>query len=278
MIVDFTASSKNILDIATVTAGKDLRRFAQCRDTVEIGLLLSGSATLQLLGRGYALSAGDSYTVSPNTVLSLTAFSKDARLLWLTFSMDMIHPHPEHFFYRDFWEPLTLGAMQLPPYLPVTHPVAPAIRSQLTELLHTTDRSQRFAALMDLCLLLIPYCLYPADSTPELGIANRTVRFCMIFILNHYHRQIRLPRIARYVKCHPNYLCNLFKAYTGMTVFEYLYHIRVEAAAELLRKEDLSISRVAEVTGFPSRNMFYKKFRQIMGQSPTTYRNQYFNH
>ena len=278
MVADYTPSTKNHISAAVLTAGEDLRCFAQCRDTAEVGLLLSGTATVQLSGNRYTLSPGDIYTASPNAVLSLTAFSEDARLLLLTFSMDMIRCHPEHFFYRDFWEPLTLGVMHLPPYLPATHPVAPAIRSQLTELLRTTDRLQRFAALMELCLLLIPHCLYPADSAPKLGIANRTVRFCMIFILNHYHRQIRLPRIARYVKCHPNYLCNLFKAYTGMTVFEYLYHIRVEAAAELLCKDDLSISRVAEVTGFPSRSMFYKKFRQITGQSPTTYRNQHFNH
>lgn len=278
MVVDHTPSTENHISAVVLTAGEDLRCFAQCRDTAEAGLLLSGTATVQLSGNRYTLSPGDIYTASPNAVLSLTAFSEDARLLRLRFSMDMICPHPEHFFYRDFWEPLSQGSMQLPPHLPENHSAAPALGELLTTILHTTDRLQCFALLMELCLVLMPHCIYAPDNAPELGVANRTVRLCMIYIINQYHKKIRLARIARYVKCHPNYLCSLFKSHTGMTVVEYLYHIRVETAAELLCKEDLSVSKIAEVTGFPNRSMFYKKFRQIMGLSPTTYRKKYSIH
>ena len=278
MITEYIRPTKNHISAAVLQAGEDLQCFAHCQDTVEVGLLLSGTATVLLSGKEYTLSPGTVYTANPDAIRCLTAFSEDARLLRLIFSPDMICPHPEHFFYRDFWEPLSRGTMQLPPHLPADHPALPVIRELLMTILNTTDRLQCFTFLMELCLTLMPHCIYTPESTPDLGVANRTVQLCMVYIINQYHKKIRLARIARYVKCHPNYLCSLFKSHTGMTVVEYLYHIRVETAAELLCKDDLSISKISEVTGFPNRSTFYKKFRQIMGVSPSTYRKEHTIH
>lgn len=267
--------TQNHMEATLFTAGENLQNFAGSRDAVTIGLVLSGAITVQLAGTSYFLSANEIFTAAPNTVHGLVEFSQDAQLLLLTFSMDMIRTQPEHFFFLDFWLPLSQGTMALPPHLPASHPSLPALQSLLTNLLHTTDRLQRFVFLMEICLQLIPCCAYPPENQLHLGIENRNVRLCMIYIINFYHRNLRLAQIARYAKCHPNYLCAIFKAYTGQTVMEYLCHIRVEAAAELLRTEDMSINKIAELTGFSSRNMFYKKFRQITGLSPTTYRKKY---
>lgn len=267
--------TQNHISAAILKAGEDLVRSAGFRDTVEVALLLSGTVTMQLSGNQYTLSTGDISTVAPNIVHGVTAFSADAQLLLLTFSTDMIRCHQDHFFYWDFWKPLQDGSIQLPPFLPAEHLAAPMLQRQMLNLLHTDDPFRRFACLMELCLQLIPFCTYPPENEPILGVANKHVRRCMIYIINHYHHKVRLERIARYVKCHPNYLCNIFKAHTGMTIMEYLYYTRVETAAKLLLTEDVSIHQICEISGFPNRNMFYKKFRQIMGMSPTTYRNKH---
>lgn len=262
------------ISVSILRVGEDLRCFAGFREAVTVSMVLSGAVTVQLAGSSYPLSTGDIYIAAPHAVYGISRFSEDAQLLLVTFSMEVIRTQPEHFFYRDFWQPLSQGMVALPNRIPASHPAAPALSGLMLELTKTSGL-RRFACLMEICLQLIPLCTYPPENQPVLGVDNRKVRLCMIYIINFYHRKFELKRVARYVKCHPNYLCALFKSHTGMTVVDYLYQIRVEAAAELLETVDLSISKVSELTGFPSRNMFYKKFRQIMGISPTVYRSQY---
>ena len=57
----------------------------------------------------------------------------------------------------------------------------------------------------------------------------------------------------------------------GQTIFEYLARYRIEAAAELLKKEDLPVSRVAEMVGFRSESLFYQKFKEHTGMTPKAY-------
>jgi two-component system response regulator YesN len=83
---------------------------------------------------------------------------------------------------------------------------------------------------------------------------------------------VRGHLLAAHVHLHPNYLCALFKEHTGERIFDYLTRVRVDTAAAILRREDISVSRLAEQTGFPSESLFYQKFRQQMGMSPKAYR------
>ena len=66
----------------------------------------------------------------------------------------------------------------------------------------------------------------------------------------------------------------LFKEYTGQTVVAYLTRYRIEAAAELLLREDLPVSQIAELTGFRSESLFYQKFKEFTGMTPKAYQKQ----
>ena len=70
------------------------------------------------------------------------------------------------------------------------------------------------------------------------------------------------------------YLCRIFKESIGVSFISYLNTIRIKAACELLRTEDLFLSEVAIRCGFNSTPYFCKVFKDEKGVSPSEYRNK----
>lgn len=64
----------------------------------------------------------------------------------------------------------------------------------------------------------------------------------------------------------------MFRRVTGQSIVDYINNRRIEAAQKLLETTELSISAVAEQTGFASAAHFRRVFRDVMGTGPLQYR------
>lgn len=69
-------------------------------------------------------------------------------------------------------------------------------------------------------------------------------------------------------------LYNRVKQLTDMGSNEYINKLRMEKAAELLKQTDLSITVIAEQTGFSTSRYFSTAFKKYMGITPTQYKSQ----
>ncbi len=63
-----------------------------------------------------------------------------------------------------------------------------------------------------------------------------------------------------------------FRGATGLSPVEFHIQRRIEYACRLIRSSALSISEIAETTGFNDANYFSRQFRKVMGMSPRQYR------
>ena len=70
------------------------------------------------------------------------------------------------------------------------------------------------------------------------------------------------------------YLCRIFKESIGVSFVSYLNTVRIKAACELLRTEDIFLSDIAIRCGFNSTPYFCKVFKDEKGMSPSEYRNR----
>ena len=68
------------------------------------------------------------------------------------------------------------------------------------------------------------------------------------------------------------YLSLIVKEKLGVTIGTVLASMRVELAARMLRKPELSIQQVAEAMSFPDQSTFGKFFKKHSGLSPLKYR------
>lgn len=67
-------------------------------------------------------------------------------------------------------------------------------------------------------------------------------------------------------------LYNRIKQATGMSPNEYLNRVRMERAKTLLRESRLSITEIAEATGFASSRYFSTAFKKYTGSTPSQYK------
>ncbi|MBL7473852.1 helix-turn-helix transcriptional regulator [Robertkochia sediminum] len=94
-------------------------------------------------------------------------------------------------------------------------------------------------------------------------------------VIRNFREPISLGDIAAKVHMTPNAFCRYFKTRTNKTFFEYLIAVRVEHACEMLRtREEMAMADVAYACGFRTLSNFNRKFKELTGVTPRSYKYQ----
>lgn len=87
-----------------------------------------------------------------------------------------------------------------------------------------------------------------------------------------YAQPLDIPALARVALVSEAHFIRTFRATFGETPHRYLQRRRVERAMALLRDTDRSVTQVCVDVGFTSLGTFSRVFRDIVGESPSSYR------
>lgn len=83
-----------------------------------------------------------------------------------------------------------------------------------------------------------------------------------------------LDSLGKRVHLTPTSLCRAFKIYTGKSVFDYLIERRIQAAMMQMLSGNEKLTTIALNSGFNDLAHFYRKFKELVGVTPGTYRRQ----
>lgn len=97
------------------------------------------------------------------------------------------------------------------------------------------------------------------------------VRAALDEITNNY-KQANLSSVAHSYQVSLAYVSECVRAETGRTYKELLQQHRLEMAARLLRRSDMTIQQIIGQVGYENTSYFYRLFRAHYGQSPREYR------
>lgn len=89
-----------------------------------------------------------------------------------------------------------------------------------------------------------------------------------------YSDELDLATLAAIAHVTPAHLVRSFRGVFGETPHRYLQRRRVERAMFLLRTLDWPVTRVCVEVGFTSLGTFGRTFRDLVGESPTSYRSR----
>ncbi len=92
------------------------------------------------------------------------------------------------------------------------------------------------------------------------------------FIRLNYRSSLSLSEIAKALHINASYASRLFSSKYGKTITEYITHVRIEHAKNLLTTTDASIGNIALNVGFEDVNYFSRLFKKHTGCSPCKYR------
>ncbi|WP_028067866.1 helix-turn-helix transcriptional regulator [Solirubrobacter soli] len=89
-----------------------------------------------------------------------------------------------------------------------------------------------------------------------------------------YMRPLDVAALARAALMSSAHFSRQFRATYGETPYSYLMTRRIERAKLLLRNGDLSVTEVCLEVGCTSLGSFSARFTELVGETPTAYRNR----
>ena len=119
--------------------------------------------------------------------------------------------------------------------------------------------------------IIFDYTNRMAKIHKTLGLSKKVIK-AMDYIYDNIQSKIRISDIAKKIDINPNYLCELFKKETGISINNFVKKKKIQAAEKLLIYEDFSVAELADIFGFASSSHFIETFKAETGLTPKTYK------
>lgn len=111
-------------------------------------------------------------------------------------------------------------------------------------------------------------------SSLDTALENHVTTEIKRYISDHLADKLSIDLLSERLHYSRSYLTSQFRKSEGLSISEYIYNERIENAKRLLLSTALSISQIAEQTGYSTLQYFYKCFRDATGLSPAVFRAQ----
>ncbi|TCM16588.1 AraC family transcriptional regulator [Novosphingobium sp. PhB165] len=105
------------------------------------------------------------------------------------------------------------------------------------------------------------------------GLSARNLRLIEERV-RHGETAPSLPELASLCQLSLRQLVRAFHAETGRTVGDYVQHVSLERARQMLRSSMLPVAEIARKVGFSNPSAFSAAFRRACGETPSSYRKQ----
>ncbi|MBO5070788.1 MAG: AraC family transcriptional regulator [Roseburia sp.] len=232
------------------------------RDHYLIHYIISGKGYYKVNQQTYALCAGDTFLVYPNTeVLYYADENEPWEYAWVGFTGSDAS--------------MILQATDFSPQKPFLQntPKGDAIHRQI---LHIYDaRGNEFEHAVEMTgrlYTMLALFLHAASRSDTHNSANSYVQKGIEYISSNYSYAITVEDIADYVGVSRSHLFRSFETVLGQSPKEYLTDFRMKQACYLLEHSSLSITAIANSLGFDNSLYFSKTFHKQKGISPKEYR------
>ncbi len=147
------------------------------------------------------------------------------------------------------------------------HPVdgtKPPIDQTLSTLTTTTEPP----------LLTKPLGIMVRESTDTLAIDDHEISEALQYIRRHAHANIRVTDVLKTLSLSRRSLEHRFKKLVGRTPHEEIQRVRLNSVKRLLSETELSITAIAERSGYEHGEYMTSVFRRVTGLTPTEYRRE----
>lgn len=115
------------------------------------------------------------------------------------------------------------------------------------------------------------YIEFSERSVIEQGKDVRSIQRISVvirYVEEYYKGEISLQEAASIAAVSTEYLCRLFKQYTGQTFLEYVMAVRVAKFYTSLQKSDDTIANLLEENGIKNYKVFLREFQKTFGKTP----------
>lgn len=243
-------------------------------EEMEIIVMHMGNLMVNVGGEDFALREGQVLLVNPRQLHLMRSEDRDVCYDTLLFPVDLISFQTEDLLERNVFQPLRTGQAVVPNLVP--DPVLTEENRQLLRKLVDVNVQKNSLYQLETRILLLRFFMALLASTelirPEKGSADQMQRQLLEYIRIHYRERLTLLELSEQFHLSPKYLSRYFKEKFHLTISEYVQHLRMNHAKDLLENTNLSITEVAEQSGFSTVSFFIRQFTGLHGCPPKKWR------
>lgn len=245
--------------------------------TIEISVVCEGAVQVYVLEHEQTVAAGDGFFIMPGFLHSIRPAPgyETARYFTLIFHPEILYGRHGSYYEESYYRPL---AESNTPFFTFGRE-AEWTREIFSGLQWIAERCSDTSPAFRLKvqhILQDVWALFAANLSwqTKTGSAARDTRKILElvgYLHEHYQEKFSLAALAERVSMSRNECCRYFKQMMNMTITEYLLEYRLSKAAALLEVSGLSVTEIAEQTGFCDVSYFIKMFRRKTGITPKAY-------
>jgi len=226
---------------------------------------VKGKGFYTLSGKLYEISAGDIFFIPVNNVISYYPDKNDPwEYFWFEYSGQVAGKLSARASLTDKTPVYTVKS---------PHTIEGIFSSMLSELNDKTD---------DLLVASHIYKFFStiiAEREPKAASVKSAKEAQLKKIYDYVHANysdtdLCLTEIAKHVNMNPSYLSRFFKETTNVPLSKYIIELRIQKAAALLKRKDLSVKSIAISVGYSDPLYFTREFRRVFHNTPTSYRKE----
>lgn len=105
---------------------------------------------------------------------------------------------------------------------------------------------------------------------------DKRIAFLKKRMLANLRHSPTIEELTRFVNLSESHLQQLFKREVGMPPLQYLKHLRLEQAREMLENSFLQIREIGFKVGLSDQSHFIHNFKEKHGTTPSQYRKQHW--
>ena len=224
-----------------------------------------GMGSLEVGGVRHELMAGQAALIPADTAHRYAASSRQP---WSLFSLHFTGSDSEYYL-RTLAESVCA--------IPVESRTAQAVGKLCRQMCELFDGGAVESRLIHGCQLLRVIlshllCDNPAFKRTPAPPRHPGVDSALGYMQTVFGRTLNLTEIARHAGLSVSHCCALFREHLGVSPMDYLIHLRLQKACDLLLTTPLTIGEVAQRVGYEDRYYFSRLFRKLQGMPPVEFR------
>jgi AraC-like DNA-binding protein len=107
------------------------------------------------------------------------------------------------------------------------------------------------------------------------GDTTAAIELTQDYMVQHYQEPLTLELLAQLAGLSVSHYSRLFKKVIGYSPIDYLTHLRMDRAKELLVLSDYRLKSIAHSVGYGDEFYFSRMFKKVVGLSPREYAKRY---
>ena len=256
-------------------AGRSFQIPVHWHDEFEIIYVRSGFLTVSISGESYIGKTGEAFVVSPGNLHLMGSQSGTVDYYTFLFPLKYISFRTDDMLDEKLLEPLNSGHLMICPRVKDT---AKELCEQLIEIYEAKkDESEsKITTQVRTKIILLQFILemWKKGFVIENDTSGRNIveKEMVSYIQQNFTGKISLKEFGEQFHLSEKYISRYFKEHFHITLSQYITHLRLEHAKQLLQDTDIPVTEIAMQSGYQNVSYFIRSFKKTYGVSPLKYR------